>query len=279
MKVRRGGIRRSGWGALALTLLLAGAARPIRARGDDFWQQKPPAEWTQEQAQGFLIDSPWGDKVTVYQFSGRMLGVLPNGQKVVVRDAPGAPPRYYSEEPGHLEPERLHATYGVVWTSATIVRETFERLRAISPAVADLQAPPPAVQAEAFAITVRVIEPPNENVERLDRPLLVDEGGRPVREAPASAPDLLSAMNDTELAGAAELRLSGHRRMKPTKVQRHGLGAGAGVTFFFPRQQDGRPTLTPKDERVEFVLQGKLGSELKAKFDLRDMRVAGRPDY
>lgn len=278
MEPRDSRVLRSGWAALAVALLLS-----VAALGEEFWEQRPPAEWTQEQAQDFLNDSPWGDKVSVYQFSGRMLGTLPNGDKVVVRDAPGAPPHHYSiggypVEPAGLEPERLRAVYGVVWSSAAIVRQTFERLRALSPAVADVHAPPPEIPDTEYAITVRVIQPPTEDYERLDRPLLVNSGGHPVREQPASASDLFFGMTPEELKAGAELRLPHHRTLEPEKAQRHGLGAGEGVTFFFPRQRNGQPTLTPEDKHVEFVFKGKDGSELKAKFDLRKMHVGGRPD-
>jgi hypothetical protein len=239
------------------------------------WEGKPPAEWTLEEALDFFHDSPWSDEVTVYQTTGRILGVMWNGQKVVYQESPNLPPRQYSPAPVRLEPEALQATYGVRWDSAQIVQAGLARLQEISPVHGEMQAPAPEVPGDEIVLTARVVEPPREPAsERLNRPLIVDESGRPVRqEQEPTTPDLFAGLSDGELAAAAELRVRDGETVKPVRVVAHGLGTSEGYTFYFPRQ------LPPQARQAEFVFKGRGGTELKVKFKLEEMTVAGKPDY
>ena len=86
--------------------------------------------------------------------------------------------------------------------------------------------------------------------------------------------DILASLTEEELLNAAELRTNRKLRLKPDKVLRHGKGAGEGVSFFFPRQTNGQPPLSPKTKWVEFRFKGKLGNQLKARFKLNEMQLA-----
>jgi hypothetical protein len=257
--------------------LLALAASALAAK--DAWKTKPPKEWTQEDVLELLNDSPWAKEVDVYHLSGRILGVLPGGRKVVYQDDPNLPSRRYSIEPVTLEPERLRGVYGVRWSSAEIVQQGLARLQELSPVLAEMQAPPPELSSQHVVLTVRVIHPPTEGAERLLRPTVLDTGGRPLPDEPGTAPDLFDGLEEEELRAAAELRLAGGRRIEPERVARHGLGTSAGVSFFFPRQQKGQATLERESDQAEFVFEGKKGNALKAKFKLSKMRFGNRSDY
>lgn len=257
------------FGALALLLCgaLLGAAR-------ESWEGKPPSEWTLEEALKFFEDSPWAREETVYQPSGRILGVIPGGRKVVYQENANLPPRQYSVSILQLEPEMLVAKYAVRWSSARIVQQGLERLKELSSVHAEMQAPAPDVPEDKIVVTARSVEPPRQSsFDRLNQPTIRDESGRPVQETEPTAPDLFSGLSEAELAAAAELRLHDGQVLKPERIAQHGLGASEGVTFYFPR------TLPTGTKEVEFVFHGQKDSELKAKFKLREMEVNGKPDY
>jgi len=198
---------------------------------------------------------------------------------VVYQDSSNLPPRQYSVQPVALEPELLRGVYGVRWSSAALIQQGLERLRALSPVLAEMQAPPPELSSQHLVLTARVIKPPAEGVERFRRPTIYDESGRPLPDEPGFAPDIFNGLEDEALAAAAELRLSDGRRLKPARAPRHGVGTSEGVTFFFPREENGGATLRPDTEWAEFVFEGAKDNTLKAKFKLREMQVGGRPDY
>ncbi|MFQ5664352.1 MAG: hypothetical protein ACE5HL_11020 [Terriglobia bacterium] len=262
--------------AVLLSVLAAGTL----AAAENFWTRKPPAEWTQEEALELLNDSPWTQRVRLYQVTGRLLAQLPDGHKVIYRTAPNLPPRRYTVEPVSIEPELAPALYAVRWSSAAILQQALGRLQGIAPVLREMQAPPPELSPGHYVVTVRVVEPPQESrIESHSRPLLQDETGRPVRELPPQVADVFAGLDAEGLRARAELRIGRRRRLKPERVLRHGLGASEGVSFFFPRQENGRTTLPADTKWAEFVFVGEKGDKLKAKFKFKEMRVAGRPDY
>lgn len=254
-----------------LALLLLGGGL-LAAR--ESWEGKPPSEWTLEEALKFFEDSPWSQEETVYQPSGRLLGVLPGGRKVVYQEGPNMPPRQYSVPILQVEPEMLVARYAVRWSSAQIVQRGLERLKELSGVHADMQAPAPEGPDDKIVLTARAVEPPRQSLfDRFSRPVIRDENGRPLEEAEVTAPDLFSGLSDAELASAAELRLRDGQSLKPERAMQHGLGTSEGYTFYFPRP------LPRGTTEVEFVFRGQKDSELKVKFKLREMQVNGKPDY
>lgn len=261
--------------AAGLVLALGAAA----AAGET-WRGKAPEAWSQEEALQVLNDSPWARTVEFYQPSGRKLGVFTNGRKVVIQDSPTSPSRVYFPEPRYIEAEMLRAVYAVRWSSAKMVQQALARLKEHSTVVADTQAPPPDLPPDSYVLTVRVVEPPTEsNIDRLGRPSVLDEHGRLETEAPMIGRDIFEGLKDEELQAAAELRLPGNVHLKPERAKRYGLGTGEGISFFFARTVDGRPTVPPNAGSVEFQFQRPDGTTLKAKFKPADMQSSGKPDY
>jgi len=138
---------------VVLGLLLA-----VAAAAEEPWERKPASAWSEEETLKLLNDSPWAQEEDVYHTSGRILGVLPGGQRVVYQDDPKLPPREYSVQPVALEPEQLRGVYGVRWSSATIIQQGLERLRELSPVLAEMQAPPPSPVVPA-GVSVRTFAP------------------------------------------------------------------------------------------------------------------------
>lgn len=250
-------------------------------RAGDFWKTKPPAEWTQEEAVEVLTSSPWAQRIRLPQWSGRMLAVFSDGTKAVSRETFDGPQRIFSETPEREEMETVQAVYEVRWSSAVAVQRALERLQALSPVVRELQAPPPELPADFYVVTARVVEPPAESaMEALGRPTLLDEStGRPVRDTPPKVADIFAGLSEEELRARTELNVMGKLRLKPERVLRRGTGAGEGISFFFPRRQEGRETLPAGTAWAEFVFESAKAEKLKARFKLKEMQAGGRPDY
>lgn len=239
-------------GVLWLAVMGAQAGKP--------WKSKAPAEWTQKEALEVLEDSPWGRKVSLLQRTDQLRNVYRVGRR-------------------RLEPVWVEAVYGVRWSSAAVVQQALRRLGEMARVLEEMQAPPTELSPEHYVITARVVKPPSEaELGSLERPRHVTRDGI-VLEPIAETDDLFAKLTLEELRGRAALRTSGKMRLKPDRVLRHGLGIGEGISFFFPRRQNGEVTLSAETEWAEFVFEGVRGEELKVKFKLKEMQVGGQPDY
>jgi len=246
------------------------------AQAEDIWKKKPPAQWTLEEALAVLSNSPWAQEIRLLQFSGRLLGVLPDGSKVVYQEAANLPPRQYSVQPAVIEPEQAEAVYTVRWSSARLVQQALARLEELAPVLKEAQAPVPELSEDHYVLTAHVLKPPTESgTERFARAPVVDEAGRPLPDEPAKLADIFAGLSEEELRDRAELRTSGKLRLKPDRVLRHGVGTSEGVSFFFPRRHNGQPTLTSETKWAEFSFRSKKDDNLKARFQLANMH----PDY
>lgn len=236
--------------------LLACLLLPPGAGAADSWKKKNPAAWTAEEALAVLTDSPWARRVTVWQVTGRKLHTVERSERIY-QDAPGEPAVRLPQQRVISQPEVVEGRYAVSWSSAAILTQAWERLRQMgSEALAGLHLPPPEGSTRHYILTVRVLKPPA-----------------------GPAQPLIAGLSEAQLLERARLRTSNERELAPERLLRHGLGAGAGVSFFFPREQDGQATLPPRTSWAEFVFENSLGDQLKAKFKLKDMRFQGRPDY
>ena len=260
------GRRTLGWVLVGLAALLAPVA--ALAWGDDFWKQKPPGEWTREEALELLQDSPWAreefivhpplrGQITVGTTIG--LGKCPPGSQTpcthpatrLPDDLPGAPSRGGFLTTGYL----------VRWESATPVAQAFARLEELGErASAQFQAPPPRLPEDRYVITVKTTRPP------------------------ASGPDLFDGLGEEELKASARLK-SGQVMVAPLEVERTGVGASAAVHFFFPRthQDPSTPRLSlgvVSDSRTTALGASRAGKPLPYPMPHRedDWSVGGEAD-
>lgn len=239
------------WTCLGVALALSA---PLLA--GEAWKKKPPAQWTQEEALEVLTDSPWAKKVTVWQVTGEAERQVAT-RRTTYQDAPGEPPVSVLTETSSTVPRTVEGVYRVQWSSAGLVREAAQRLKqAGAQPLVDLHGPPAALPADHLVVTVRVVKPP----------------------APPALP-LWANLADAQLVARARLTTSDKRELRPARVARHGMGAGAAVSFYFPRAADGQEALTARSQWVEFSLESLAGDKLKARFKLADMRAGDRPDY
>jgi hypothetical protein len=92
-------------------------------------------------------------------------------------------------------------------------------------------------------------------------------------------PDVFAGLSEEALRAGATLQAARGSKVQAERAVRHGLGAGAGFSFFFPRTIAGRPTVPANTDTVEFQFRPPKGATLKAKFKLEEMQAGGKPDY
>ncbi len=221
----------------------------------DAWKDRAVAEWTENEAVGFLSESPWSKEVTVWQLTGEKVNQVVRQQNRVYQDAPGEIPATVRSQAESVEAGTVDAHYRVRWVSATVARQAWERLRELNPALAEQFAPPEAAPAE-HVLTLRVVEPPPE----------------PTRA-------IFAGMAETKLVKRATLRTSGKRTLTAQRAMRHGMGAAEAVSFYFARAENGQATLPAGTEWAEFGFESAVGDKLKVRFKLREMNYQGKADY
>lgn len=246
MKNRRS-VSRSPAGMALLAALLLFLAGPTG--GQEAWKDKPTEEWTREEALAILTESPWAREVTVSYYSGRLREEVREGERHYISGR-GQPTIPSPTREVIVQPERVVSRYRVWWSSAATVQQARKRLLQIAePAVLDVHAPPPQASPDHHVLTVRVLQPP---------------------DPPES--HLFQGLSGDELGARVELRIGKKRRLKPEQVERRGVGAGASVSFFFPRQQGGQPTVARDAGEVQFEFKGEGGHRLTVKFNAKELQ-------
>jgi hypothetical protein len=226
------------------------------ARADDFWKQKPPAQWSHAEALKLVRHSPWA-KVEVVVFLRRENQAsysIPTGTKHCDPDAIDAngnclqkgrieAPVDSSRQPNAAPSLSPSTAFLVRWESAVPVNQAFARLEELGErALAAFQAQAPRLPADRYVITVK-----------LEQPGFV--GFDPFAVTPAGSPDLRATLKT-------------HRgTVAPLEIEFTGTGASSSVHFFFPRTLDGAPLLGPDRDSAEFTLLG-AGFAVHSKFTL-----------
>jgi hypothetical protein len=215
------------------------------ARADDFWKQKPPAQWSHAEALKLVRHSPWA-KVEVVVFLRRENQAsysIPTGTKHCDPDAIDAngnclqkgrieAPVDSSRQPNAAPSLSPSTAFLVRWESAVPVNQAFARLEELGErALAAFQAQAPRLPADRYVITVK-----------LEQPGFV--GFDPFAVTPAGSPDLRATLKTRRGTVA------------PLEIEFTGTGASSSVHFFFPRTLDGAPLLGPERDSAEFTLRG-----------------------
>ncbi|MHA1944167.1 MAG: hypothetical protein ACW96M_07215 [Candidatus Thorarchaeota archaeon] len=233
----------------------------------DPWKEKPFQEWTADDVQKLLTDSPWALKAK----SQKM------GTKVVTYQ----PPSYATT------------------TSATTVcaRSNGCGMGKVAPPKTVIRTPPPTgetistvIESHKFellwlsALTVR-----QGLVRRrmLEGTITAKEGEKLLSNGPGhyvlalAGPDIytLALIPDEEIQTASLHTRKGKKIIPVQQVFRgkSQSGALAQILFYFPRAWDGKATLEPDETKVTFLLETRVG-KLEAKFHLKKMVRDGAPD-
>ena len=231
------------WFLVGVVLLLADGVWAAH-----FWDKKPTEEWTAEEALKILRDSPWAKQKSILvsrrfrRVRGGEVGTSGNRnpRAVIPRSRRNRRPR--NEDDTSPNSGGL-ASYLVRWESAPSVVAAFRRLEEMGLRIsATYQGPPPRRPSDRYVITVKTTKPPRRG------PLLFEE----------MTPERLR--ENTRL-------ITKHGEVRPSEVERSGLGGNAAVHFYFPRSQGNGPLLRPDREKVTFQFRTRRVN-LKVKFTI-----------
>ena len=240
-------------------LMVVGLLTTCVVWAGDPWKEKSYREWTADDVQALLTDSPWAQKVKSYKM----------GTRVIVNQEPSSATTVLAMNPrtGKLEPK----------TVIVIPKPTEETI-------------PVVLESHEFellwfsALTVR------QGIVRrrvLAGNLTEEEGERLLASGPdhyvivLAGPGVysLSTVPEKEFRSAALQTLRG-KKIIPVDRYYRGLeesGALTQVLFYFPREWNGAATLEPGESRVTFLLDTQAG-RIEAKFNLKQMARGGAPD-
>lgn len=210
----------------------------------DIWSTKPVREWTREETQQFLLDSPWTHRVFV---GGSLLDGAPDdttGERAGLGESSAAAGRERSSVDVPVS-RQTGAPYLIEWRSAKIFRRAGAHLTA-------LQSQTKEVDAEPAPLALYVL-----SLEGAD--LRVFDG---VTEAQLKASAYLRPKRAKTKVEPAEVR-----------VQKAQDGRVIAVHFAFPRQMDGQPVISDQEKSVEFSCKAKE-LVLKTSFNLAKMTTA-----
>jgi len=216
------------------------------------WDKKPPAEWSEKDAQKLLNDSPWGKTQSfdspMEAFRGPVTG------RVGVNSPTGPTPR-----------DAPHLFFRVRFLSAKPVRQALSRqieLKQKSGMKEEL-----AEQLKQFAS--------GEFLEYIVVAVTADASDTGANLQEASA---LLRRDNAELKNTTFLEIKGGKRIflqefQPTRPD------GFGARFIFQRLVDGKPFITPESEEIHFVAPLSDTYRLDRRFKIKDMMYGGKLEY
>jgi hypothetical protein len=239
---------------LPMLTLIFGLSALVRA--DDFWKQKPPAQWSHAEALKLVRHSPWA-KVEAVVFRRTEIQAsysISTGKRHCDPDTIDAngncmqkmklePPVDSSQQPDGAPRLSPSTAFLVRWESAVPVAQAFRRLEELGErALVAFEAQTPRLPADRYVITVKLDQPGFVGFE----PFAVTGGG---------SPDLRATLKT-------------HRgTVSPAEIEFTGTGTSSSVHFFFPRTLDGAPLLGPGIDAAEFTMRG-AGFAVRSKFKL-----------
>jgi hypothetical protein len=226
------------------------------AHADDFWKEKPPAQWSHAEALRLVRHSPWAKVEVVVFLRGETPASysIPRGNKHCDPDAIDAngnctqrlriePPVDSSQQPDGAPRISPSTAFLVRWESAVPVNQAFARLEELGErALATFQAPAPRLPVDRYVITVKLEQPGFAGFE-------------PFAVTPAGSPNLRATLKTRRGTVA------------PLEIEFTGTGTSSSVHFFFPRTVDGAPLLGPGLDAADFALRG-VGFTVHSKFRL-----------
>ncbi|MDA0206201.1 MAG: hypothetical protein O3A53_06425 [Acidobacteria bacterium] len=236
-----------------LIALLFGGAALLLAAG--FWEKKGPQEWTNEEVETILTDSPWaqigsisfvGDKSQPIGGGSRGGGIGFPGSR-----SPTSGPAGRSGQPDGGWSGRFAAVgsesraFGdgdvvVRWSSALPIRQALERTGAGD------SAPRPELLRDYYVVSLSRIPP---GMVRL-----------------ADEPE--------KLRSAARLTPKGRASMRAARIEIRPQPGTPGIDLYFPRETEP----SAEDRQIVFELVAE-DYELKAKFKPRDMIYHGKMEF
>jgi hypothetical protein len=225
-------------------------------RADDFWKQKPAAQWSHAEALKVVRHSPWA-KVEAVVFRRTEIEAsysISTGKRHCDPDTIDAngncmqkmklePPVDSSQSADGAPMLSPSTAFLIRWESAAPVNQAFARLEELGEhALAAFLAQASRIPADRYVITVK-----------LDQPGFA--GFEPFAATPARIPNLRATLKTRRGIVA------------PLELDFTGTGTSSAAHFYFPKTLDGTPLLGPGIDAAEFTMQG-AGFAVYTKFKL-----------
>ena len=228
--------------------LLVGA---IAMCGADFWNAKDPAQWTQEEIERLLNDSPWARPTNI---SFDLPGMQPEAKGPPGRFAGdggykgGAYPRrgrYPDEDEPAREPHGLPSFVATIrWESALPLQQALLRSQAATPA---------DTSDNPYVIAVLGVPIPGNRADQAS----ARKGGPPPRDLESVREELLAS---TKLIRKSKAPIA------PADVKIDASKAAGEIRFYFPRKDP----ISIDDKELTFEMHlGRM--RLEQKFHPKDM--------
>ena len=212
----------------------------------DIWNAKPVREWTREETQQFLRDSPWTHRVTVGGSLTEMGAPGDTaGERAGMGESSAAAGRESSGSVDVPSSEPAGMPYFIEWTSAKIVRQAWVHFNALQSQRQDVVTEPPPSPTYVLAI------------------------GGPNLKA-------FEGVTEDQLKASSYLRpKKAKAKVEPVEVRIRKAPDGriVSVQFAFPRQMDGQPVISDQEKSVEFSCKLK-DFTIKTTFNLSKMTTA-----
>jgi hypothetical protein len=216
------------------------------------WNKKPYTEWSEKEATKLLNDSPWG-QTQVFSDTSNEFGTG------VARGPVGTIDNRSGDYSAH------HLNIRIRFLSAKPIRQAFSRriLLAQKGPVPDQM----AAQLKAFATQ----DFPDYIIVSVDCD--ANESKNEIREFRS----LLDTTAMADLKNDTYLSAKGQRTFiasfQPPKKD------GLGAKFIFPRTVNGKPTIPPDSDEIQFYSEFSNKYKLNMRFRVKDMMVDGKLEY
>jgi len=258
------------------------------ASAEDAWKSKDPPQWSDQDVNQILNDSPWSKQAAVFgdrsgedqggRGRGRMGGGgvgLPGGGPGGVGGYPGAGkpggggyptgdeyPRGGSRGGGEGAAKQFTAT--IRWESALPVQQALSRTRGDQGAEKSVSAARQPAKQYVIGVTgLPITSARFRRADSDDNDSDSADSGRPRGRDPEIARE--------ELMETTQLVRKGKPALRPTDVKINPKDAPGEVRFFFPAEE----RIDLNDKEVSFETQ--VGrSKLEKKFKLKDMTYQGK---
>jgi hypothetical protein len=224
---------------LPVFLLMFAAA----GRAAELWKAKPVKEWSREETQRFMRNSPWLKQVSVgslVEMEAPMGGSQTRAGRGESSGAEGVP----STETIDVERGERRAVYFIEWSSARIVRQVDSHYRVLLGQAKEEEEPPP------FPVYVLTVN--GDNLQAF------------------------ATATEAELRAGVSLRLKqSHTQIEAVdaKIRKGKDDRVMAVQFAFPRDVNGQPTISDQEKSVEFICKAK-DLTLRTEFNLTKMSTA-----
>jgi len=249
-------------------LFLAFCAILCLAKSAEWWEEKPVALWSSDQALDFLNNSPWVGTSSAY-FRQPRWATKSGGDK--------------KQEP----PDTVF--YQARILTAKPIREAFLRLHVLETKVISTRDLKPATSAEESRKRTEELlaSYPNDLLIKGDEKQIILGVSQKVRilgimgeksEQEIFGSDELSDVDQSTIASTTSLATNTGKKSELANYRPPATGA-AGALYFFPRSlPDGTPLLTAADKELFF--ETVLGKRpVKFRFDLGRMRYQGKLEF